>query len=230
MVTKLLDSQIPESQDIVDYFLDFYFNDSSKVYEHCITFRELIIDLMTNNFLRKAFTSASEKDYVNFSEAIEAGKILIISTAKAELRTQGKFLDYIIALNFQSAVFARPGNSETRRPHFLYIDEFQVYSNPGFADMLTQGRSYRVASHLATQNRDLIGMGSGRDGKDFIELVSTNARNVILFPGINYKDAEFYSENENLSSSEIINNNVGNIAYKIIKWNKMQDFKIGKIK
>ena len=94
----------------------------------------------------------------------------------------------------QSSVFKRPGNENTRIPHFLYIDEFQVYSNPGFADMLTQGRSYRVASHLATQNRALIGMGSGKEGEDFKELVSTNARNIILFPGGKYNDAKYYSE------------------------------------
>jgi len=79
-------------------------------------------------------------------------------------------------------------------PHFLYIDEFQTYANPGFADMLTQGRSYRVASHLATQNRALIGMGSGKDGDDFIELVSTNARNVVIYPGGNFIDAKYYSD------------------------------------
>jgi hypothetical protein len=60
--------------------------------------------------------------------------------------------------------------------------------------MLTQGRSYRVASQLATQNRALIGMGSGRDGDDFVELVSTNARNIVIFPGGNFNDAKYYSE------------------------------------
>ena len=106
----------------------------------------------------------------------------------------GKYLGYFIILNFQSSTFKRPGNENTRRDHFLYIDEFQSYANPGFADMLTQGRSYRVASHLATQNRALIGMGSGKDGEDFIELVSTNARNIVLFPGGNFMDAKYYSD------------------------------------
>ena len=60
--------------------------------------------------------------------------------------------------------------------------------------MLTQGRSYRVASHLATQARAQIGMGSGRDGKSFIELVSTNARNKIIYPGVSFEDAKYYSD------------------------------------
>lgn len=59
---------------------------------------------------------------------------------------------------------------------------------------LTQGRSYRVASHLATQNRALIGANAGKDAKNFIDLVSTNARNQIIYGGGNYEDANFYSK------------------------------------
>ena len=72
--------------------------------------------------------------------------------------------------------------------------------------MLTQGRSYRVASHLATQARAQIGMGSGKDGKSFIELVSTNCRNKLIYPGISFTDAKFYSDEfgtELVSNEEI---------------------------
>lgn len=113
---------------------------------------------------------------------------------KVMMRDLGKFLGYFIILQLQSAVFRRPGNEDNRRAHFLYIDEFQTYSTPGFSDMLTQGRSYRVASHLATQARAQIAMGGGRDGKNFVELVSTNARNLIIFPGVSFVDAKYYSD------------------------------------
>ncbi len=63
----------------------------------------------------------------------------------------------------------------------------------GFANMLTQGRSYRVASHLATQNRALIGANAGKDAKAFIDLVSTNARNSVIYGGGNFEDARYYS-------------------------------------
>ena len=39
-----------------------------------------------------------------------------------------------------------------------------------------------------------IAMGGGRDGKNFVELVSANARNLIIFPGISFSDAKFYSD------------------------------------
>lgn len=183
-----------ENGEIASWFLSDYFNERSKTYEHCSGLRSQVTKITSNVHLRRVLNPPNGQNDVNFEKLIEEGKILAISTAQGDLRDLNRFLGYFIILNFQSAVFKRPGNENTRRPHFLYIDEFQTYSNPGFADMLTQGRSYRVASHLATQNRALMAMGGGMDGKNFVELVSTNARNVVIFPGGNSKDAKYYSE------------------------------------
>lgn len=183
-----------ENAEIAAWFLSDYYNERSKTYEHCSGLRSQVSKITSNIHLRRVLNPPNGENDVNFEKIIEEGKILAISTAQGDLRDLGRFLGYFIILNFQSAVFKRPGNENTRNPHFLYIDEFQVYSNPGFADMLTQGRSYRVASHLATQNRALMAMGGGRDGQNFVELVSTNARNVVIFPGINAKDAKYYSD------------------------------------
>lgn len=183
-----------ENSEIAAWFLSDYFNERSKTYEHCSGLRSQVSKITSNFHLRRVLNPPNGENDVNFGKVIEEGKILAISTAQGDLRDLGRFLGYFIILNLQSAVFKRPGNENTRKAHFLYIDEFQTYSNPGFADMLTQGRSYRVASHLATQNRALMAMGGGRDGQNFVELVSTNARNVIIFPGGNSKDAKFYSD------------------------------------
>lgn len=182
-----------ETQDISTYFLNDYFPSKSKTFENTSGVRSQVAKIVSNKFLRRVLNPTGKSD-IDFDQHLEDGTVICISTAQGKLRDLGRFLGYFIILNFQSSTFKRPGNENTRRDHFLYIDEFQSYSNPGFADMLTQGRSYRVASHLATQNRALIGMGSGKDGEDFIELVSTNARNIILFPGGNYNDAKYYSE------------------------------------
>lgn len=183
-----------ENGEIASWFLSEYFNERSKTYEHCSGLRSQVAKITSNVNLRRVLNPPNGENDVNFEKVIEEGKVLAISTAQGDLRDLGRFLGYFIILNLQSAVFKRPGNENTRKAHFLYIDEFQVYSNPGFADMLTQGRSYRVASHLATQNRALMAMGGGRDGKNFVELVSTNARNVIIFPGGNSNDAKYYSD------------------------------------
>lgn len=183
-----------ENTDIASYFLNDYFNEKSKTYEHTSAVRTQVSKLTSNKYLRRVLNPPNGENDVDFDKVLANGEVIAISTAQGKLRDLGRFLGYFIILQLQSSVFRRPGNENTRKSHWLYIDEFQVYSNPGFADMLTQGRSYRVASHLATQNRALIGMGSGQEGKDFVELVSTNARNVIIFPGGNVVDAKYYSD------------------------------------
>lgn len=183
-----------ENSDVAAYFLNDYFNEKSKTYEHCSAVRNQVAKITSNRYLRRVLNPPEGRNDIDFDKHLEEGGVIAFATAQGTLRDLGRFLGYFIILQFQSAVFRRPGNEDTRRAHFLYIDEFQVYANPGFADMLTQGRSYRVASHLATQNRALIGMGRGQEGKDFVELVSTNARNIVIFPGGNAVDAKYYSD------------------------------------
>ena len=186
-----------ENADMISWFQNEYFAEKSKVYENTSGIRSQVAKITSNEYLRDVLNpdpEKGEKNDIDFDKHLEEGGVICISTAQGTLRELGKFLGYFIILQLQSAVFRRPGNENTRRSHFLYIDEFQSYSNPGFADMLTQGRSYRVASHLATQARSQMAMGGGHDGKNFVELVSTNARNIILFPGCNKDDARYYSE------------------------------------
>lgn len=191
------DSEAKENADIATWFLNDYFPERSKVYENTSGVRSQVSKLVSNEYLREVLNpdiDKGEKNEVNFDKHLMEGGIICISTAQGALRDLSKYLGYFIILSLQSSVFRRPGNENTRRPHSLYIDEFQTYSTPGFADMLTQGRSYRVSSILATQARAQMAMGGGRDGKNFVELVSANARNVILFPGLNKDDAKYYSE------------------------------------
>jgi len=192
------ESIIKENRDIATWFLSDYFTGAkgsrtaTKTYEHTSGVRTQVMKLNSNKFLRKVLNPpVGHGSDINFDKALEEGKVITIATAQGKLRDLGKFLGYFIILQLQSAVFRRPGNENTRRGNMLYIDEFQVYANPGFEDMLTQGRSYRVASHLATQTRALIGRG-GQQGKDFLEVVSTNARNLVIYPGGSGDDAAYY--------------------------------------
>ncbi|MDF2879491.1 MAG: TraG/TraD family [Clostridiaceae bacterium] len=183
-----------ENADIASWFLNEYFNEKSKTYEHCSGLRSQIAKITSNTHLRQVLNPENGESDIDFQKHLAEGGVIAIATAQGALRDLGRFLGYFLILNFQSAVFKRPAPEDSRRPHFLYIDEFQTYSNPGFGDMLTQGRSYRVGCHLATQNRALMAMGGGQDGKNFVELVSTNARHIIIFPGGNAIDAKYYSD------------------------------------
>lgn len=199
-----------ENDELIDWFLNDYYagiggaKGAPKTYENTSGVRTQISKLVSNTYLKKVLNPPRKGEegyeeslhipHINFDTALAEGMVITMSTCQGKLRDLGRFLGYFIILQLQAAVFRRPGTEDTRTHNMLYIDEFQVYSNPGFADMLTQGRSYRVASHLATQARAQIGMGSGKDGKNFVELVSTNCRNKIIYPGVSFTDAKFYSD------------------------------------
>lgn len=185
-----------ENADIASWYLNEYFAEKSKLYENSSNIRTQISKVIANPYLRRILNPDAEKNErneIDFDKHLEDGGVICISTAQGLLGELGKSLGYFLILQFKSAVFRRDGNEDTRRAHWLYIDEFQEYSTPGFSAMLTQGRSYRVACILATQARAQMAMGGGRDGKNFVELVSTNARNVVIFPGISADDAKYYS-------------------------------------
>lgn len=189
-----------ENSDIALWFMQDYFTGAkgsktaTKTYEHCSGVRSQVAKLTSNEYLRRVLNPPPGRGSdVDFDKALENGNIITIATAQGKLRELGRFLGYFIILQLQSSVFRRPGNEFTRRGNMLYIDEFQVYTNPGFEDMLTQGRSYRVASHLATQSRALIGRG-GQSGKDFLEVVSTNCRNVVVYPGGSPADDLYFEQ------------------------------------
>lgn len=198
-----------ENKSIVQWFLTDYFTGSSgggrtatKTYENTSGVRNQLSKLISNPYLNKVLNPPASTElkqgetlnYIDFDEILREGKVCAICSAQGNLRDLGRFLGFFLILQIQSSVFRRPGNEDTRRGAMLYIDEFQVYANPGFSDMLTQGRSYRVGSVLATQNRALIGMNSGTKARSFTDLVSTNARNIVIFPGANSEDANYYSK------------------------------------
>lgn len=207
MVMEFSKLQVPnpsvarENADIAQWFLNDYYSGLSgergatKTFEHCSGLRSQVAKLTSNEFLRRVLNPppGESANGINFDDALARGTVVTMATAQGKLRDLGRYLGYFIILQLQASVFRRPGNENTRKGNMLYIDEFQVYTTPGFADMLTQGRSYRVASHLATQARDQIAMGGGKDGKGFVTVVDSNARNKIVYPG-SFSDADFYSK------------------------------------
>lgn len=196
------DEMQKENDDIAAWFLSDYFTGSNsadtrgatKTYEHTSGIRNQVAKLVSNVHLRRVLNPP--KGYsndVDFPKSLDEGRILALTTNQGKLRDLGRFLGYFLILQLQSAIFKRPGNEDTRRGTMLFIDEFQVYANDGFEDMLTQGRSYRVACHLATQAIEQISAG-GPDGKKFLAVVKTNCRNLIAFPDIDPNDAKWFSE------------------------------------
>lgn len=189
-----------DNDDIAAWFLSDYFTGSNaadtrsatKTYEHTSDMRNQIAKLVSNVHLRRVLNPPKGySNEIDFAKTLEEGNVLALTTNQGTLRDLGRFLGYFLILQLQSDVLDRPGNEDTRRGCMLFIDEFQVYANDGFEDMLTQGRSYRVACHLATQAIDQI----DTQGSRFLAVVKANCRNLIAFPDIDPEDAKWFSLN-----------------------------------
>lgn len=192
-----------DNSKIYNYFKNDYLpgikggKNATKTYTDSSSIRTQIKKLVSNPILARVLippksSTLKEGEYIDFDRVLENGEVLCLCSAQGVLRDMGTYLGYFLILTLQSSVFKRPGNEKTRRGCMLYIDEFQKYSNGSMADLLTQGRSYRVACIFATQNRSLINNG-GESGRQFLENVSTNCRNLVVFPGASSDDAKYFA-------------------------------------
>lgn len=196
-----------ENNEIISWFINDYYTELSgqrnatKTYEQCSGVRNQVAKLLANSLIKKILcpTIPIEEmeygQYLDFDDVLARGGVLAMSSAQGELRELGTFIGFFLILSFESAVFRRPGDENTRRGVIFYVDEFQKYANDGYNDLLTMGRSYRVASVLATQTREGIKANSpGAEGHTLVETVSSNCRNKIIYPGCSFNDAEYYSK------------------------------------
>lgn len=202
-----------EFLEIQSWFMKDYYTglsgqySSTKTYEQCSGVRNQVAKLLTNSLVKRILCPTDEygnkisiKDmepgtFIDFEGVLNNGGVLAMSSAQGELRELGTFIGYFLILSFESAVFRRSGSEDDRRGCIFYVDEFQKYANEGYNDLLTQGRSYRVSSVLATQTRAGIAANSpGQEGKNLIETVSSNCRNKIIYPGSSFEDASYYSK------------------------------------
>lgn len=214
-----------ELSDICEWFMYQYFEPTSGMYEKCASARMKIEDMANNEYLSKVLTPSQGKDseeMLNFPEHIKNGDIVIINTKNTVLGSLGKTFGEFLMLDFLNAVFTRKHYSaaageEYLKPHFLYVDEFATFS-PVLTDMFTQGRSFRVGTHIVAQNRALLKMCGEEDTAAQSLLIESNARNLILFPGLNGEDAEYYSKQfYNLRPEEICYRPFGQICYRIVQ-------------
>lgn len=141
----------------------------------------------------------STRKSVDLDRHLAEGGVLIVNTALGELGILGDVFGQLFIMHLQQAIFHRPGNEDTRIPHFLYIDEFSRYVNQYFEPMLSMGRSYRCGAVLALQSTFQMKL---EGDPEFRRKVLSNCRNKIVFNLEEYEDAKYFA-NE-FGSQEVI--------------------------
>ncbi len=106
---------------------------------------------VTNTMMRNMI-GQSESSF-NFRKAMDEGKILLISLAKGKIGEENSnFLGLILVPKILVAAMSRQDiPQDQRRDFYLYVDEFQNFATPDFAQILSEARKYRLNLTVANQ-------------------------------------------------------------------------------
>jgi hypothetical protein len=108
--------------------------------------------VISNSVLARMFTNKENK--VDMFEALNAGSLILINTAKDLLKQDGCEIlgRFFIALLVQAIQERAAMPEDCRRSTFIYIDEAQDYFDEGIENLLNQARKYKAGLILAHQN------------------------------------------------------------------------------
>jgi hypothetical protein len=114
--------------------------------------------VLSNNILARMFTS--EKNSINFFEAMNRGSLVLVYTAKAILKQEGCELlgRFCLALIAQATQERANIPEDKRRATFVYIDEAHDYFDESLEQMLTQARKNRVGLVISHQSLSQLDM------------------------------------------------------------------------
>ncbi|OGM02467.1 hypothetical protein A2115_02715 [Candidatus Woesebacteria bacterium GWA1_41_8] len=110
-------------------------------------FGRFVTNRMIRNIIGQSQSSFSLRDIM------DQGKILFINLSKGELGEENSsFLGLVLVPRILMAAMSRADVPEDqRRDFYLYVDEFQNFATPDFAQILSEARKYRLALCVANQ-------------------------------------------------------------------------------
>ena len=93
------------------------------------------------------------KSAFDFRKCMNEGKILLINLAKGEIGEENSsFLGLVLIPKILIAAMSRSDTpEEQRRDFYLYVDEFQNFATPDFAQILSEARKFRLNLCVANQ-------------------------------------------------------------------------------
>lgn len=96
---------------------------------------------------------AQVKSTINVRDIMDAGKIFIMNLSKGRIgEDNSRLLGGMLITELQLAAMERVDvPEEERRDFFLYVDEFQNFATPSFANILSEARKYRLSLIMAHQ-------------------------------------------------------------------------------
>lgn len=106
---------------------------------------------VTNKMIRNII--GQSQSAFDFRKVMDEGKILLINLSKGKIGEENaSFLGLVLVPKILVAAMSRQDmDQDKRRDFFLYVDEFQNFATPDFAQILSEARKYRLNLIVANQ-------------------------------------------------------------------------------
>jgi len=106
---------------------------------------------VTNKMIRNIIGQSDSS--FNFRKVMDEGKILLINLAKGKIGEENsQFLGLVLVPKILVSAMSRQDLAkDLRRDFFLYVDEFQNFATPDFAQILSEARKYKLNLIVANQ-------------------------------------------------------------------------------
>lgn len=120
-----------------------------------------------------------ETSTLRIADIMNEGKILLVNLSKGDVgEDQSFFFGTILTSFIWMAAYQRTKIPEKqRRDFFVYIDEFQNFATPQFADITSEGRKFRVSLIVSHQNVAQIAEQS------ILQVMAGNSHTLICLKG-----------------------------------------------
>ncbi len=106
---------------------------------------------VTNKLMRNIIGQSQSS--FDFRKVMDEGKILLVNLSKGKIGEENSnFLGLILVPRILISAMSRQEiPEEQRRDFYLYVDEFQNFATPDFAQILSEARKYRLDLIVANQ-------------------------------------------------------------------------------
>lgn len=96
---------------------------------------------------------SQRENRLDFAHILDTGKIFLAKLPQGQMGKENAFLlGSLLVAKFQQIAMSRQAQrAESRRPFWLYVDEFQNFITPSMAEILSGARKYRLGLILAHQ-------------------------------------------------------------------------------
>lgn len=161
-------------------FEDFRGNDQRLFVEST---RNKISAFMSNPYIKPILSQ--QKSTLDFHEAMNSGKIILINLSRSHLKTESRRLFGILLFSkIHQAIISRDDIPESRRtPTTIFIDECHEIFHPDFfLSILEGGRKYKAVLNLFHQSLSQM-------GQDAVDIILTNCGTLVCF-NVGRLDAE----------------------------------------